>query len=235
MAHRREQIGVVDRGDERSAEDLEAIHRMLSLERELWRQGKRLVAGVDEAGRGPLAGPVVAAAVVYDGTPDIVGIDDSKQLDADTRERLYDLIRQEALAHAVGIAEVEEIDRLNILRASLLAMRRAIANLGIRPDHLLVDGRDCVTDEIPCTPVIKGDRLSYSVASASILAKVTRDRIMVEMDARFPEYGFASHKGYATPQHLDAIEAFGFCAIHRRSFHPKRFYDRQLSFFPQNG
>ena len=195
---------------------------MLRYERNLWNEGKKYVAGLDEAGRGPLAGPVVAAAVVFYENPQISMINDSKKLTEEIREYLFDLILNETLC-GIGAAEVGEIDRINIYQASFLAMDRALENLNTQPEHLLVDGRAFPRNDIPFTTIVKGDSLSYSVAAASILAKVTRDRIMREYDSEFPQYGFASHKGYATRDHLDAIEEFGYCPIHRRSFHPKRF------------
>ncbi|MCH7681147.1 ribonuclease HII [candidate division KSB1 bacterium] len=195
---------------------------MLQYESKLWNKGKKYVAGLDEAGRGPLAGPVVAAAVVFYKNPQISMINDSKKLTEEVREYLFDLILNEALC-GIGAAEVGEIDRINIYWASFLAMDRALENLNAQPEHLLVDGRAFPRNDIPFTTIIKGDSLSYSVAAASILAKVTRDRMMREYDQEFPQYGFANHKGYATREHLDAIEEFGYCPIHRRSFHPKRF------------
>lgn len=204
------------------ADERKRIRKMLQYESELWNKGKKYVAGLDEAGRGPLAGPVVAAAVVFYKNPQISMINDSKKLTEEVREYLFDLILNEALC-GIGAAEVGEIDRINIYQASFLAMDRALENLNAQPEHLLVDGRAFPRNDIPFTTIIKGDSLSYSVAAASILAKVTRDRMMREYDQEFPQYGFANHKGYATREHLDAIEEFGYCPIHRRSFHPKRF------------
>ena len=204
------------------ADERKRIRKMLQYESKLWNKGKKYVAGLDEAGRGPLAGPVVAAAVVFLKNPQILMINDSKKLTEEVREYLFDLILNEALC-GIGAAEVGEIDRINIYRASFLAMDRALENLNAQPEHLLVDGRAFPRNDIPFTTIIKGDSLSYSVAAASILAKVTRDRMMREYDQEFPQYGFANHKGYATREHLDAIEEFGYCPIHRRSFHPKRF------------
>lgn len=180
------------------------------------------VCGVDEAGRGPLAGPVVAAAVILDQDRAPIGIDDSKKLNAPVREALFDLIN--ANAHVgVGIASVEEIDSLNILWASMLAMERAVAALPLQPAHALVDGNRC-PKSLPCasTPVIGGDARSISIAAASIIAKVTRDRLMRDLDSDHPGYGFAGHKGYGTPAHLAALERLGPCLIHRRSFAPIR-------------
>jgi ribonuclease HII len=177
-----------------------------------------------------LAGPVVAAAVIFDENPYIPMVDDSKKLSSEVRESLYEDIAANATAYGIGVAQVEEIDRVNILQATYLAMRRAISQLKVTPDFLLVDGRAYPSDAIPFELIVKGDRLSFSIAAASILAKVTRDRIMSDYDHQFPSYGFARHKGYATRAHLDAIEEFGFCEIHRRSFHPKRFL-AQLDLF----
>ncbi len=216
---------------EMNSEEYGRIQKMLHHEKVHWNAGKKIVAGIDEAGRGPLAGPVVAAAVVFRESPDIPMIDDSKRLSAEIREYLYEIIVNEALCYGIGTADVAEIDKLNILQASYLAMSRAQDSLGQRPDHLLVDGRSFEGAEVDFTTIVKGDRLSYSIASASILAKVTRDRIMIDYDKEYPQYGFSHNKGYATQQHLDAIERFGFCPIHRRSFHPKRFMDSQMFLF----
>ena len=205
-----------------NTEERKRIRKMLQYERNLWNEGKKYVAGLDEAGRGPLAGPVVAAAVVFYENPQISMINDSKKLTEEIREYLFDLILNETLC-GIGAAEVGEIDRINIYQASFLAMDRALENLDTQPEHLLVDGRAFPRNDIPFTTIVKGDSISYSVAAASILAKVTRDRMMREYDQEFPQYGFANHKGYATREHLDAIEEFGYCPIHRRSFHPKRF------------
>jgi ribonuclease HII len=187
-------------------------------ERACKRRGFTHIAGVDEAGRGPLAGPVVAAAVILDRARPVRGIDDSKKLPADLRELLFGRITRSARAWAVAAAGPEEIDRLNILRASLLAMRRAVLALAEPPDCLLVDGRDAIDLPVWQKPIIRGDALSLSIGAASILAKVTRDRIMVEMHRRWPAYNFARHKGYPTPEHLEALRRFGPCPIHRRSF-----------------
>jgi ribonuclease HII len=186
------------------------------------RAGAKLIAGVDEVGRGPLAGPVVAAAVVFDGRRFPKGLDDSKRLAAAERERLYELIVD--CAHvSVAIASRERIDRMNILRASLWAMSRALAGLPCRPDHVLVDGRD-LPPGLGCAgqAIIGGDGLSVSIAAASIVAKVTRDRLMGEMGRAFPEYGFEKHMGYSTPRHFAALEAHGPCPHHRQSFAPVR-------------
>ncbi len=179
-----------------------------------------LIAGVDEAGRGPLAGPVVAAAVILDPRRRIAGLRDSKQLSALQRERLYDQIRANALCCAVAEASVEEIDRLNILQASLLAMRRAVLGLRLRPNLVLVDGNQLPLLELPAEPVINGDARIAAIAAASILAKVHRDSLCSDLNLRYPAYGFARHKGYATVIHLEALRLHGACPEHRRSFAP---------------
>jgi len=211
-------------------EERERIETLFEFERQHWYNGKS-VAGLDEAGRGPLAGPVVAAAVMFDPEPAIPFVDDSKKLSPEVRESLYEMIVEQSLFYGIGIASVAEIDRINIYQASMLAMRRALDGLESRPDHLLVDGRLFPYDDIPATPLVKGDSRSFSIAAASILAKVTRDRLMCDYDVEYPQYCFSSHKGYATPAHLDAIEQYGFCAIHRRSFHPKRFLPKTMWLF----
>jgi ribonuclease HII len=181
------------------------------------------VAGVDEAGRGPLAGPVVAAAVILDPARPISGLADSKQLSPARRAQLFDQIVACALAHAVVVVEVEEIDRINILQATLSGMRRALQGLDPAPAHALIDGTQ-VPRELCCaaTAIIDGDALEPAIGAASILAKVARDRLMVALDARHPGYGFAIHKGYGSPAHLAALQRLGPCAQHRRSFAPVR-------------
>ena len=181
-----------------------------------------LVAGVDEAGRGPLAGPVVAAAVILDELQPIAGLADSKALTAARRERLFDEIRAKALCCAIATASVEEIDRLNILQATLLAMRRAVEGLRLRPARVLVDGNRIPVLPVPAEAIVKGDALVPAISAASILAKVHRDRLCLDLDARHPDYGFATHKGYPTPEHLEALRRHGACAAHRRSFAPVR-------------
>jgi ribonuclease HII len=179
-----------------------------------------LVCGIDEAGRGPLAGPVVAAAVVLDPGRPVAGLDDSKKLGEKKREVLALLIRERAVAWAVAEATVEEIDRLNILQATLLAMQRAVAGLGIRPTGALVDGNRCPELAIPVAAVIRGDGKIAPIAAASILAKTVRDAGMLELHVRYPQYGFASHMGYPTAAHIRALEAHGASPVHRRSFGP---------------
>jgi ribonuclease HII len=181
-----------------------------------------LAAGVDEAGRGPLAGPVYAAAVIMDPRHPVPGIDNSKVLKPALRERLEDAIRGRALAWALGRAEAEEIDRLNILHASLLAMRRAVAALGIEPSRVLVDGKHCPDVGCPAHAIVQGDARVVAIAAASILAKVARDREMAELDVRYPGYGFAVHKGYPTRDHLAALRRLGASPAHRQSFGPVR-------------
>jgi ribonuclease HII len=178
------------------------------------------VAGVDEVGRGCLAGPVYAAAVIFDPVQVPDGLRDSKKLSAAARERLDQTIRGVARAWSVARAEVEEIDRLNILRASLLAMRRAVEALALPAQHCLVDGKHAPQLTIPVTTIVGGDGLEPAIMAASIIAKVARDREMQVLDARYPGYGFAVHKGYGTPSHLEALQRLGVCTIHRRSFAP---------------
>ena len=183
---------------------------------------EELVAGVDEVGRGPLCGPVVTAAVILDPARPIAGLNDSKKLTEARRERLFDEIREKALAWCIGRAEVEEIDRLNILQATFLAMQRAVAGLAVQPKLALIDGNRCPKLLVPCAPVVGGDAKVPAIAAASILAKVSRDREMAALDALYPGYGMAGHKGYPTPAHLEALRRLGPTPIHRRSFAPVR-------------
>ena len=185
------------------------------------------MAGVDEAGRGPLAGPVVAAAVILDRKRVISGLADSKTLSEFQRLGLDDAIRAGALSWALGRAEVEEIDNLNILQASLLAMRRAVESLPVKPQRCLIDGNRCPDLLCPAEAIVRGDRLIPAISAASILAKVDRDREMVALDERYPGYGFARHKGYPTRAHVQALQELGVSPIHRRSFGPvRRLLDR---------
>ena len=195
-------------------------HPDLRYERKLWRTGIEAVAGVDEAGVGPMAGPVVAAAVVFAPEIYISGVHDSKQLLAEKRDELHDVIRERAVAFAVGRAEVEEIDRLNIYWATMKAIERALTGLERTPQHVLVDGRKVPGLASPQTHIVGGDRKSFCIAAASILAKVTRDRIMAAYDEQYPGYGFAQHKGYCTSDHIQTLEHLGPSPIHRRSFSP---------------
>jgi len=184
--------------------------------------GGRLVAGVDEVGRGPLCGAVVAAAVILDPARPIEGLADSKKLSETRREQLFELICERALAWSLGRAEVEEIDRLNILHATMLAMQRAVAGLDPAPAHALIDGNRCPKLHCSAEAIIKGDSKVAAISAASIIAKVSRDREMIELDRRYPGYGIADHKGYPTPTHLDALVRLGATPIHRRSFGPVR-------------
>ncbi len=195
---------------------------LLRVERELWAAGLRNVAGVDEAGVGPLAGPVVAAAVVFAPGAALRGVDDSKRLTPAHRTALEIEIRALALGVGVGIVDVDDIDRLNIYHAALEAMRRAVLALPMPLDHVVVDARRIPGITPPQTAFVHGDARSFSIAAASIVAKVTRDRLMHDLDARYPEYGFCNHMGYGTPQHLAAISRHGPCPAHRRSFAPVR-------------
>ena len=190
----------------------------LDFERSLWDGGVRLVAGVDEAGRGPLAGPVVAAAVFFPKDVVIEGVDDSKVLTPAKREYLYDEIIRRALSFGVASVPSETIDRINIFRATMEAMAQAVSRLAPSPGHILVDGPHYRDSTIPWTPVIDGDARCFAIAAASIIAKVTRDRMMSEFDRIYPLYGFAKHKGYGTKEHREAIGKYGLCDIHRRSF-----------------
>ena len=179
-----------------------------------------LVAGVDEAGRGPLAGPVVAAAVILDDANPITGLADSKVLSPQRRERLHDEIRARALCCSIGLASVDEIDRLNILQATLLAMRRAVDGLRLKPVKVLVDGNRLPPLDVLSEAIVGGDAKVAAISAASIIAKVHRDRLCAELHAQFPQYGFALHKGYGTPEHLQALRLHGACPQHRRSFAP---------------
>lgn len=181
-----------------------------------------IICGVDEAGRGPLAGPVSAAAVILDADNPVEGLADSKKLSEKQRDRLAPLIRERALAWAVAYADVEEIDRLNILQATLLAMRRAVLALDIQPQHVLVDGLYCPQTGIPSQAIVKGDSKVPAISAASILAKTARDELMLQLHEQYPHYGFAGHKGYPTAAHLAALREHGVSEVHRRSFRPVR-------------
>ena len=181
--------------------------------------GFSCICGVDEAGRGPLAGPVCAAAVILPEGAVIEGLDDSKKLTEKKRERLYDIIKQTAVAYSVAYGTLEEIETVNILEATYLAMNRAIEGLNVKPDFALIDGNRVPRGiKIPCETVVKGDTRSMSIAAASVLAKVTRDRLMLEYDKKYPEYNFKKHKGYGTKEHTELIRQYGPCEIHRLSF-----------------
>lgn len=194
------------------------LEGMLKIENELYSKGYNLIAGVDEAGRGPLCGPVVAAAVILPKNCKIEGVNDSKKLTEKKREALYDKIFENALAVGIGISDVDLIEQINILNATKVAMCNAIKNLKVNPDYVLVDGNQSIDINIDESTVIKGDANSESIAAASIIAKVTRDRMLYEYDKLYPEYGFAKHKGYGTKAHIDAIKKYGTTKIHRPSF-----------------
>ena len=210
-------------------------HR-LSYERELWAKGLALVAGVDEAGCGPLAGPVVAAAVIFPASwlraglcAKLRGLNDSKQLTEEQREKYFAILTAHPeVRRAIASVDAETIDRINIHQAAHRAMNLALEQLEPPPEHVLVDGRPVKSMRFPSTPLVKGDARSYSIAAASVLAKVTRDRMMVDFDRQYPAYGFAAHKGYGTPQHLEAIRQHGPCPIHRRTFAPFRPVEQEL-------
>jgi ribonuclease HII len=220
---------VEQRSDTAQRRGEERLERLLARERELWARGFGRVAGVDEAGLGPLAGPVIAAAVVFPPEIGLVGVNDSKQLAASRREELAALIREQALDCSVARVDPVEIDRVNILRAGHLAMRRAVEALAMAPDYLLIDGRHTLTEvRLPQECLIKGDGRCHAIAAASILAKTERDALMRRYDREFPGYGFAAHKGYATASHRDAIRRMGPTPIHRMSFTllpPKTLFD----------
>ena len=194
-------------------------------ENEKYARGYTAVCGCDEAGRGPLCGPVVAAAVILDPTVTIEGLDDSKKLTEKKREKLFDIIKEKALAYAIAEASPSEIDEINILNASMLAMRRAVEALPVKADFALIDGNCSRGFNIDTETVVKGDAKSASIAAASILAKVTRDRGCIELDRQYPMYGIAKHKGYATKEHMNALREFGVAPIYRTKF--IRFLDKE--------
>ena len=196
---------------------------MWQFEEELFAQGYKLVCGVDEAGRGPLAGPVSAAAVILPEHLEIPGLDDSKKLSDKRRRELFPIIKEQAIAYGIGLASHEEIDEINILQATFLAMERAIAGLQVKPEFALIDGNREKDFGLPVKTVVKGDSLSANIAAASVLAKVTRDMLMEEAAVEYPGYGFEVHKGYGTRAHYDALRQQGACAIHRMTF-LKKFY-----------
>ena len=198
--------------------ELLRIAELKKYEHELKQQGYSLIAGVDEAGRGPLAGDVFAAAVILPDDALIKGVNDSKKLSEKKREELFEEIIKNAVSYGIGRVSAEEIDRINILKATHLAMNKAISLLNVKPDYVLVDGNSISGMEIKHETVVKGDARSYSIAAASILAKVSRDRYIRDLDLKYPEYGFAKHKGYGTKEHTEAILKYGPCEIHRRSF-----------------
>jgi len=187
-------------------------------ENEIADKGYKNICGVDEAGRGPLAGPVCAAAVILKPNDIIEGVNDSKKLSEKKREALYDVIKERAVAYSITFADVEEIEEMNILNATMLAMKRAVEGLSVPADYAIIDGNKTPELNIPCNYIIKGDAGSMSIAAASILAKVTRDRLMLEYAQEYPQYKFEKHKGYGTKVHTEAIREYGPCPIHRMSF-----------------
>lgn len=191
---------------------------MKKYEDELHAQGIRYVAGVDEVGRGPLAGPVVTAAVILPADFDVLGVDDSKKLSEKKREELFDIIKEKAICYSIGMNDEKRIDEINILEATKEAMGKAIKGLEIQPEHILIDALTLKDVDIPQTGIVKGDATSVSIAAASILAKVTRDRMMVEYETTYPGYGFAQNKGYGTKAHYEGLDQHGITPIHRRSF-----------------
>jgi ribonuclease HII len=215
-------LAAIERRRHANRAEGQRLRTMLRYETELWESGVLQVAGIDEAGMSPLAGPVAAAAVILRPGTRIPGVDDSKKLDARERERLAPLIKQEAVAWAVSFAEPEEIDRINIYWAGIAAMKRALAALAPEPQHLLIDARRLKDITIPQHNIVGGDSKSLTIAAASILAKTARDARMREYDQEFPGYGFAKHKGYPVKLHFAALKKLGACPIHRRSFVPVR-------------
>ncbi len=191
---------------------------MKEIENELYGKGFKFVAGVDEAGRGPLAGPVCAAAVILPENAVIDGINDSKKLTEKKREKLFEVIKETAIAYSIEFVSPEIIDQINIRNATSLAMHNAVFNLSTKPDFVIIDGSDNFEYDIPYRYVVKGDAKSQSIAAASILAKVSRDRLMLELSEKYPEYGLEKHKGYGTKAHMEAIQKFGVSEIHRKSF-----------------
>ena len=193
---------------------------MLNYERELYNQGFSLIGGVDEAGRGPLVGPVVAACVILPKDYELPGLTDSKQVSEKKREQLYEIIMKEAVSVGVGIVDAKTIDEINILEASRLAMKLAIDNMPIKPEYVLSDAMKLTNIDIPYKDIVHGDALSLSIAAGSIIAKVTRDRMLYELDSKYPQYGFAKHKGYPTKAHLEAIKEYGLLDCYRFSYKP---------------
>jgi ribonuclease HII len=215
-------LDAVDKRRRSRRSEGQRLRKMLRYETALWTEGLTHVAGVDEAGMSPLAGPVAAAAVILAPGTRIPHVDDSKKLDARTRAELAEVIKSKAVAWAVGFAEVEEIDKINIYWAGLLAMKRAVEDLGCEAQHLLIDARTLKDVPTPQQRIIKGDAKSLSIAAASILAKTTRDVLMSQLDEQYPGYGFAKHKGYPVKEHTTALAKLGACPVHRRSFAPVR-------------
>jgi len=199
--------------------EIERLNGLKEFEKNLYKTGLKYIAGIDEAGRGPLAGPVVVGIAIMKPDSFIEGVNDSKKISEKKREKLYEQITEEAIDWAVGIVDQTEIDEINILNATKKALHMAISNLKVKPDRILVDALEHIdTCGVPYTSIIKGDAKVYSISAASIIAKVTRDRMMQEYDEIYPQYGFAGHKGYGTAKHIQAIKEYGPCPIHRKSF-----------------
>lgn len=194
------------------------LEKMTVYENKAYEKGYTLICGIDEAGRGPLAGPVVSCALILERNDLINGVNDSKKLTEKKREELFPIIKERCISYGLGIVDEKKIDKLNILKATKLSMKLAIENLGVKPDYLLIDNEKLESVDIKQEGIVKGDSLSLSIAAASILAKVTRDKIMEDYDSVYPKYGFTRNKGYGTREHIEAIKNFGFCPIHRMSF-----------------
>ena len=192
---------------------------LLEYEKDLYKQGITLIAGTDEVGRGPLCGPVVAAACILPVNYELEGLNDSKKLSEKKREKLYDILIKECVSYGIGVVSPERIDEINILEASKEAMKIALSKLSVKPEHVLIDAVKLDID-IPSTSIIKGDAKSLSIAAASVIAKVTRDRMMYELDEKYPEYGFGKHKGYPTKAHIEAVEKYGVLDFYRKTFSP---------------
>lgn len=218
----RKSVQIIIRRYERENKERERLHAMYAYERSAAKVGHTIVAGVDEAGRGPLAGPVAVAAVILPQECVLPRLNDSKKLTAAVREELYDLIIDAAVSHHIVLIDAETIDRINILQATRMGMYEAIAALSPTPAEVLIDAVELPKLAVPSKSIIKGDANSASIAAASILAKVTRDRLMEEYDREYPHYGFAKHKGYGTCEHIAAIRTYGVCPLHRKSFEPIR-------------
>ena len=202
--------------------EFERLTKLKEIEKELYQKGFKNICGIDEAGRGPLAGPVVVAGVIMPQDSMIEGINDSKKVTEKKREKLYDIILEEAISYSVAIVGQDIIDEMNILNATKQGVTQVVDELDIKPDLILVDALEHInTKGIPYEPIIKGDAKCYNIAAASIIAKVTRDRIMREWDEIYPQYGFINHKGYGTAKHIEAIKQYGLCPIHRKSFTKK--------------
>lgn len=199
-------------------EEIERLSKMMVYENELYSKGYNIIAGIDEAGRGPLAGPVVACAVILKKDEYIEGLNDSKKISPKKRDKLYDEIIEKCVGYSLGIVDNNVIDEINILEATRLAMKKAIEGLEIKPDYLLIDAETKVQTDIPLNGIVKGDSLSVSIAAASIIAKVTRDRMLLQLDEQYPQYEFAKHKGYGTALHIQKIKEYGLTPIHRKTF-----------------